>query len=192
MSNTPSISSLMGRKASEVKRPPQFPAANYRFIITGYNVGSWSKSGSVGLGFNFRPVACLDAENDDEPELQAEVKEALEKYGDWTKKEFGKGFTWFTGKDDNKTHLLVSPLTFTIEDKDGNLSGGASQFYLSENGEESGFAVDILHADVNSEMSIGEIADACVNQEFCGMMAYKPNEKNPDRPILELISVSEA
>ena len=178
----PDIKSLLDRPSSDIKRPPKFPEGNYRFIITNAVIGTWNKSEGVGVGFEFKATESVEASDDSQPEIAEAHRAALEEYGDWAEYVFGKGTTWYTGREDNETHLLFSPLTFTLADKEGEISKGASFFYhRDDNGEESGFVVDVLGLTFPEATPIGDIVQGCINAEFYSAIGYEPDQNDPKR-----------
>ena len=188
-----SVKDLLKKNVADYREPPKFPAANYRFIITGWHLLTWAKSGKYGVAFNYKPTACFEADDDSNPELQAEIQKQLEEYGDWLAKEFGQNATWYLTREEPKAkHLMVSDITFTLYNTDGSDSAGASMFYLNKDGVQSGFAHDVLGIDRPAGGELGDLLEECVNKEFCGQMVYEANS-DPQRPAnLKLQSVTRA
>lgn len=174
-----STSSLLTRNISSFHEPPPFPEALFKFIITGYDVGTYSKAGSKGFAFKCKPTACVDLDNSSNPERQEEVRVALEAFDDWTHREFSHTYT---DKETKKRHLIPSPLTFVMENADGSDSGSAYRFYMSKRGVESGFLHDILGLSFPSGCETGEALEASLNREFYGYVALEANPKDPTRP----------
>ena len=188
-----SIKDLLSSKANTFKPAPKFPGGNYRFIVTGYQFGTWSKSGKQGITFDLKALSSLEAEDTENPEAAEEQRALLEKFGDWTNHTFQY---WYKDKESGDQHLLVSPVTFTLFNEDDSLSAGAAMFYLRDpdTGTYSGFVVDILGIDVAAELGddpeLGDVLDACVNRELYGQLEWQPNQKDPTRKNLNLIEVS--
>lgn len=182
------ISALLDKKVGDYKEPPKFPAANFRMIISGYSFGTNKKSGAIGVAFKAKPLSCVEAEDDSNPDLQNDMNIALEVFGDWTGKEFS--FTW-TDKETGDLHLMgFCPLNFHLYNADQSEHKGASFFYLNKDGVQSGFVHDVLGLDFDPETSLGDLLEGCLNAEFYAQFEYQENRDPSRQPNLVISNVT--
>jgi hypothetical protein len=183
------LSELLSTNVASIKEPPQFPAGTYRLIITGYDWGSYAKSGARGFAYRVKPTACLDLEPPTPPEVSERTRALLAEFGDWTNREFT--FV-YKDKETGAARLLFSPLTFTMfnPEPDNSLHSASFRFYLNKDGVESGFAHDILGLAYGKKgAQLGKVLEDSLNKELVGNFEY---EDNPDstKPYLVLKLVS--
>lgn len=190
-----SVNDLLKTSASSFKAPPRFPAGNYVVAIEGYEMlpFHWKTSGINGLSYvpTIKCVSSVEADDDSNPELQAEQQEALDKYGNWTE----KAFTFaYTSREDNVKRAGVSEINFPLieTDEDGDplgiLEKHAWRFYMREDdGTETGFCVDVLGMTDLAEKELGEIMEETVGKKFMVQFDYEPNQ-DPSRPPNFVIS----
>lgn len=186
----PSVKDLLSTPASGIKAPPRWPAGNYIAIITGYDMlpFSWKNSGTFGLAYvpSFKCLSSVEADDDENPELAKEQQEALDKYGDWTSKEWKFAYK---DRDTGSPMAQVSQVNFPLIETDadheeslGILEKHAWRFYIREDdGSESGFAADTLGLSFPEETPLGEVLEATVDKKFMVQFEYEPNQ-DPSRP----------
>ena len=186
----PSIKDLLKTAGSSIKAPVRFPAGNYVMQIVSFDMlpFSWKKSGTHGLAYvpTIRPVSCVEMDDDSNPELQKEQTELLEKYGDWTNKEFQFAYT---SRDTNTRMSAVSEINFPLietdeshEDAIGILDKHAWRFYIREGDKEQGFLHDILGLSFPEDTDLDTMMEATINQKFMVSFIYEPNPNDPTRP----------
>jgi hypothetical protein len=197
----PSIKDLLRTSASTFKAPPRFPAGNYVVVIESYDMLEffWKKSGTRGLAYvpTIRPLSCIEADDDSNPELQKEQQELLEKYGDWTSKTFQFAYT---SRDTNQRMATISEINFPLIELDdagepqGMLDKMTWRFYQREDdGTEQGFVADILGLSYPENAEIGDIIEDTVGKKFMLSFVYEPNVNDPTRPPnLTIESVTQA
>jgi hypothetical protein len=195
------IADILKTNVSSFKAPTRFPAGNYVVVITSYEVLPffWKKSGLHGLAYvpTIKPVVCIEADDDSNPDLQKEQLAALEAYGDWTAKEFQFAYT---SRETNQKMSAVSEINFPIVecDEEGNpigiLEKHAWRFYLREdNGNEQGFVADILGLSYPEGAELGNIMEDTVGKKFMLSFAYEANPNDPSRPPnLTIESITQA
>jgi hypothetical protein len=184
-----SVADLLKVNVSEFKTPPRFPEGNYVMVISSYEMlpFSWKTSKTFGLAFvpKFHCVSCVEADDDSNPDLQAEQQAALDKFGDWINKEFEFAYT---EKESQMRMAAVSQVNFPLIETDdsheeamGILEKHAWRFYLNEDDVEQGFVVDALGLSFPPGTPLGEVLEATVDQQFMAQIAYEPNQ-DPSRP----------
>jgi hypothetical protein len=184
------IADLLKVNASSFKAPQRFPEGNYVAVITSYDMlrFHWSKSGTTGLAYvpTIRPLSCIEADDDSNPDLQAEQLQALEAFGDWTAKEFQFAYT---SRETNIKMAAVSEINFPIIECDaagnpvGILDKHAWRFYLRDNdGVEQGFVVDVLGLSYPDGAELGTIMEDTLGKKFIVSFGYAQNTKDPTRP----------
>jgi len=184
------LTDILKTNASSFKAPTRFPAGNYIVVITGYDMLPffWKKSGQHGMAYvpTIKPISCVEADDDSNPDLQKEQIAALEAYGDWTAREFQFAYT---SRDTQKKMASVSEINFPIVECDeeenviGILEKHAWRFYLREdNGTEQGFVADILGLTYPNGEELGTIMEDTVGKKFMVSFAYEPNQSDPSRP----------
>jgi hypothetical protein len=185
-----SIKDLLKTPAN-FKAPPRFPAGNYIMVITSYDMlpFSWKKSGTHGLAYapSIKPLSCIEADDDDNPDLQKEQLEALKTFGDWTSKVFQFAYN---SRENNAKMAQVSEVNFPLIETDadhqealGILEKHAWRFYMREDdGTERGFVVDTLGLSFPPDTDLGDILEATVNKKFLCSLIYEPNANDPSRP----------
>jgi hypothetical protein len=213
------IKDLLTTNAASFKAPPQFPAGNYTVVITSYDLlpFHWKKSGTNGLAYvpKIRPISCLEADDDSNPDLQAEQIAALEAYGDWTAREFQFAYT---SKETQRRMASVSEINFPIIECDeafepvGILEKHAWRFYMRDaNGNSRGFVAEVLGIDCPVETydttddegnvtthtrggkPLGEIFEDTIGKKFIATFGYEMNQNDPTRmPNLTITSVTAA
>lgn len=195
------ISDILKTNASSFKAPSRFPAGNYIVVITSYDMLPffWKKSGVHGLAYvpTIRPVSCIEADDDSNPDLQAEQLAALEAYGDWTAREFQFAYT---SRDTNQKMAQVSEINFPIiecseaGDPIGILEKHAWRFFLrNDDGTQQGFVVDVLGLDYPNGEELGTIMEDTVGKKFMITFTYEANPNDPSRPPnLTIESVTQA
>jgi hypothetical protein len=195
------IADLLKINASSFKSPSKFPEGNYVVVITSYDMlpFHWKKSGTNGLAYcpTIRPVSCIEADDDSNPDLQAEQLAALETFGDWTAKEFQFAYT---SRETQQKMAAVSEINFPIIETDergdvvGILDKHAWRFYLrSDNGQQQGFVVDVLGLDYPNGEELGTILEDTVGKKFIATFVYEANPNDPSRPPnLTIQSVTQA
>lgn len=184
-----SVADLLKVNVSEFKTPPRFPEGNYVMVISSYEMlpFSWKTSKTFGLAFvpKFHAISCVEADDDSNPDLQAEQQASLDKFGDWINKEFEFAYT---EKESQMRMAAVSQTNFPLIETDdsheeamGILEKFAWRFYLNEDDVESGFVVDALGLSFPAGTPLGEVLEATVDQQFMAQIAYEPNQ-DPSRP----------
>ena len=184
------IADILKTNASSFKAPTRFPAGNYIVVIVSYDMLPffWKKSGIHGLAYvpTIRPVSCLEADDDSNPDLQKEQLEALNAYGDWTAKDFQFAYT---SRETNAKMAAVSEINFPIIECDsagapvGILEKHAWRFYLrGDNGEQQGFVVDTLGLSYPDGEELGTILEDTIGKRFLASFAYEANQNDPSRP----------
>ena len=194
------VKDLLSTNVGSFKAPPRFPAGNYICVIDSFEMlpFTWKKSGTSGLTYvpKIRAVSCVELDDDSNPELQAEMQDALDKYGDWTSKthEFA-----YTSSDTNKRMAAVSAINFPLIETDadheealGILEKMAWRFYMNEDGVESGFVVDVLGLEGCQEDSILELAEKTVDRKLMVNFEYEPNQDPTRQPNFMVASVTQA
>ena len=183
-----SIADLLTKSVDDFKEAPKFPAANYRMIISGYTFGTNKKTGAVGVAFKAKPLSCIEADDDSNPELMAETNAALEVYGNWTDKEFQ--FT-YTDKETGDVHLMgFCPLNYLLYNADESEHNASSYFYLNKDGVQSGFVHDTLGIDVAPGTGLGDLLESCLNAEFYAQFEYQENRDPNRQPNLIIANVT--
>lgn len=195
------LTDILKTNASSFKAPSRFPAGNYIVVITGYDMLPffWKKSGVHGLAYvpTVKPISCIEADDDSNPDLQKEQVAALEAYGDWTAREFQFAYT---SRDTQQKMASVSEINFPLVECDeegtviGILDKHAWRFYLREdNGTEQGFVADILGLSYPDGEELGTIMEDTVGKKFMVSFAYEPNHSDPTRPPnLTIDSITQA
>lgn len=184
------ISELLKVNASSFKAPQRFPAGSYVVVIVSYDMLQfhWKKSGTVGLAYvpTIRPLSCIEADDSDNPDLQAEQLAALEAYGDWTSKEWQFAYT---SRETNTKMATVSEINFPLiecnetGDPIGILEKMAWRFYLRDNdGTEQGFVADVLGLSYPDGAELGTIMEDTLGKKFIVSFGYEQNTKDPTRP----------
>jgi hypothetical protein len=195
------IADLLRTNASSFKAPQRFPAGNYVVVITSYDTLPffWKKSGVHGLAYvpTIRPISCIEADDDSNPDLQQEQLAALEAFGDWTSREFQFAYT---SRDTNVKMAAISEINFPLIECNeagepvGILEKHAWRFYLRGNdGTEQGFVVDVLGLSYPNGEELGTIMEDTVGKKFIVTFAYEANPNDPSRPPnLVIESVTQA
>ena len=184
-----SVKDLLQTNVGQFKTPPRFPAGNYIVVIESYEMlpFSWKKSGTHGLAYvpKIRALSSVEADDDNNPELQAEQQANLDKFGDWTSKEHEFAFT---SKETQKRMAAVSEINFPLIETDadhddafGILEKMAWRFYLNEDGQESGFVIDTLGLSDCQDDNLTDLAEKTVGRKFMVNFEYEPNQ-DPTRP----------
>jgi hypothetical protein len=105
------IKDILKINTSAFKAPTRFPAGNYVAVITSYDMLPffWKKSGTHGLAYcpTIRCISCIEADDDSNPDLQAEQQAALDAFGDWSAKEFQFSYT---SKETNVKMAAISAI----------------------------------------------------------------------------------
>lgn len=182
------LNSLLNTSSATFTRPPQFPAGHYKVQIVRYDLlpFHWNKSNQDGLMYvpTIQPVEVIQT---GDATLDAEQEQALEAYGDWTKREFQFAYT---RKDDNRRMAQVSEINFPLieTDADGTpvavMERQAARFHVvpeKNNGQEGGFVHDILGLSFPQGASISELCEATLNKFFIVNFEYE-NNQDPARP----------
>ena len=193
-----SVSNLLKVSASDFKMPPKFPAGNYIVTINSYDMlpFSWKTSKTFGLAYvpKIQCVSCVEADDDSNPELQAQQIEALVKFGDWTNKEFTFSYT---EKESGTLMAQVAainyPLIETAEDHEeaiGILEKHAWRFYVNEDDVEQGFVVDALGLSFPDGTPLQDVLEATVDKQFMVHFVYEPNQDPslPDNLVIDSIT----
>ena len=185
----PDIKSILSTPGSSFKAPARFPAGNYVVMITSYDTlpFHWKKSGTNGLSYvpTIKPISCVEADDDDNPELQKEQQDLLEKFGDWTNKEFQFAYT---SRDTNERCAGVSEINFPLIELDdsgeavGILEKFVWRFYLRDGQEEQGFLHDVLGMSFPEGTELGDMLEATVGKKFMVSFIYEANPNDPTRP----------
>ncbi len=184
------IADLLKVNASSFKAPQKFPSGNYVVVISSYDMLQfhWKKSGTVGLAYvpTIRALSCIEADDDSNPDLQAEQLQALEAFGDWTAKEWQFAYT---SKETNTKMAAVSEINFPLiecnetGDPIGILEKMAWRFYLRDNnGTEQGFVADVLGLSYPDGAELGTIMEDTLGKKFIASFGYEQNTKDPTRP----------
>ena len=184
------IADLLKTNASSFKAPQRFPAGNYVVVIVSYDTLPffWKKSGVHGLAYvpTIRPISCIEADDDSNPDLQQEQLAALEAYGDWTARELQFAYT---SRETNTTMAAVSEINFPLIECNeagepvGILEKHAWRFYLRGNdGTEQGFVADVLGLSYPDGEELGTIMEDTVGKKFLVTFAYEANPNDPTRP----------
>lgn len=184
------IADLLKTNASSFKAPQRFPAGNYVVVIVSYDTLPffWKKSGVHGLAYvpTIRPISCIEADDDSNPDLQAEQLAALEAYGDWTARELQFAYT---SRETNTKMAAVSEINFPLIECNeagepvGILEKHAWRFYLRGNdGTEQGFVADVLGLSYPDGEELGTIMEDTVGKKFLVTFAYEANQNDPTRP----------
>jgi hypothetical protein len=197
----PTVADLLKTtSAGSLKAPPRFPAAHYVVKIVSFDMlpFSWKKSDTHGLAYvpTIKPVSCIELDDDENPDLQAQVAKALEKFGDWTNKEFQFAYT---DKETQGKMAVVSSINFPLletdeshEEVQGLLEKHAWRFYLREEDEEKGFVADALSLSFPPDVPLGDVLEATVDQKFLAQFEWVPNQDPTRQPNLEIVSISSA
>jgi len=195
------IADLLRTNAAAFKAPSRFPEGNYVVVIVSYDMLPffWKKSGVHGLAYvpTIRPVSCIEADDDSNPDLQKEQLAALETFGDWTAKEFQFAYT---SRETNAKMAAVSEINFPLVETDERgdvveiLDKHAWRFYLrSDNGQQQGFVVNVLGLDYPNGEELGTILEDTVGKKFIATFAYEANPNDSSRPPnLTIQSVTQA
>ena len=181
---------LLKSNAASFKAPSRFPAGNYVVTIVSYDMlpFAWKKSGTKGLAYvpTIRPVSCVELDDDSNPDLQQEQQTALDKYGDWTAKEFQFAYT---SRETNARMAAVSEINFPLIECDddmepqGILEKHAWRFYLREDdGTQQGFVHDVLGLDYPDGEELGTILEDTVGKKLMVNFDYEQNPNDPTRP----------
>ncbi len=184
------ISDLLKTNASSFKAPQKFPAGNYVVVIVSYDTLPffWKKSGVHGLAYvpTIRPISCIEADDDSNPDLQAEQLDALQAYGDWTARELQFAYT---SRETNAKMAAVSEINFPLIECNkagepvGILEKHAWRFYLRGNdGTEQGFVADVLGLSYPDGEELGTILEYTVGKKVLGTFAYEANPIDHSRP----------
>lgn len=184
------ISDILKTNASSFKAPQKFPAGNYVVVIVSYDMLSffWKKSGVHGLAYcpTIRPISCIEADDSDNPDLQAEQQAALDAYGDWCARELQFAYT---SRETNAKMASVSEINFPLIECDesgspaGILERMAWRFYLrNPNGDEQGFVADVLGLSYPEGAELGTILEDTVGKKFMINLVYEANPNDPTRP----------
>jgi hypothetical protein len=148
----------------------------------------WKKSGVHGLAYvpTIRPVSCIEADDDSNPDLQQEQLAALDAFGDWTAKEFQFAYT---SRETNQKMAAVSEINFPLietsptGDVVGILEKHAWRFYLrADNGDQQGFVVDTLGLSYPNGEELGTILEDTIGKRFIATFGYEANPNDPTRP----------
>ena len=195
-----SVKDLLSTNVSDFKAPPRFPAGNFIVVIDSFEMlpFSWKKSGTHGLTYvpKIRAVSCVELDDDSNPELQTEMQEALDKYGDWTARshEFA-----YTSSENQKRMAAVASINFPLIETDdqheeaiGILEKMAWRFYMNEDGVESGFVIDVLGLEDCQEDSLMELAEKTVDCKFMVNFEYEPNQDPARQPNFIVASCTQA
>lgn len=194
------IKDLLTTNAASFKAPAQFPAGNYTVVITSYDLlpFHWKKSGTNGLAYcpKIRAISCLEADDDSNPDLQAEQIAALEAYGDWTAREFQFAYT---SKETQRKMAQVAKINFPLLECNENFEPvsiweSAWRFYLRDaNGNQRGFVVETLGLDYPDGETISTIMEDTIGKKFIATFSYEMNQNDPTRmPNLTITSVTAA
>ena len=194
------VKDLLSTNVSNFKAPPRFPAGNYIVVIDSFEMlpFTWKKSGTSGLTYvpKIRAVSCVELDDDSNPDLQTEMQEALDKYGDWTNKahEFA-----YNSSDTQKRMAAVSAVNFPLietdadhEDAIGILEKMAWRFYMNEDGVESGFVIDVLGLEGCQDDALIALAEKTVDCKFMANFEYEPNQDPTRPPNFMVASITQA
>jgi len=185
--NMSNVKDHLQTNVSTFKAPPRCPAGNYVVVIDSYEMLPFTRttSGTSGLAYvpKIRAIFCLDADDVSNPDMQAEMQEALDKYGDWTSKEHEFAHT---DKETQKRMAAVSVINFPLletdaehEDVIGIMEGYAWCFYLREaDGTESGFVNEVLGLSFDEGTPLGDLLEATMGKKFIINSEYEPNQDN--------------
>ncbi len=195
-----SIKDLLSTNVSDFKAPPRFPAGNYIVAVESFEMlpFTWKKSGTSGLTYvpKIRAISCVELDDESNPDLQTEMQEALDKYGDWTSKvhEFA-----YVASDTKKKMAAVSAVNFPLietdaehEDAVGILEKMAWRFYMNEDGVESGFVIDVLGLEDCQEDNLIDLAEKTIDRKFMVNFEYEPNQDPTRQPNFIVASVTQA
>jgi len=181
------------------KAPPRFPGGNYVMKILSYDMlpFHWKKNDTHGLAYvpTLKPVSCIELDDDENPEVQKEMDAALQKYGDWTAREFQFAYTQ---RDSGIKMATIAPVNFPLLecDSDGEPIGimekQAWRFYLREDGEEQGFVADVLGLSFPSDTDLGDVLEATVDKKLLVHVAWVPRHDDPSKSNLEFESITAA
>lgn len=194
------VKDLLKTSVGDFKAPPRFPAGNFIVVIDSYAMlpFTWKKSGTSGLTYvpKIRAISCVELDDDSNPDLQTEMQEALDKYGDWTAKahEFA-----YNSSETNKRMAAVSAINFPLietdadhEDAVGILEKMAWRFYMNEDGVESGFVIDVLGLEGCQEDTLIDLAEKTVDLKFMANFEYEPNQDPTRPPNFMVASITQA
>lgn len=183
------IKDILKVNTNSFKAPTRFPAGNYVVVITSYDMLPffWKKSGIHGLAYvpTIRPISCIEADDDSNPDLQKEQLAMLDTFGDWTAKEFQFAYT---SRDTNAKMAAVSEINFPLVETNesgevvGILEKHAWRFYLRDTNGQQGFVVDTLGLDYPDGEELGTIMEDTVGKKFIVSFAYEANPNDPTRP----------
>lgn len=194
------IADILKTNAAAFKAPVRFPAGNYVAVITSYDMLPffWKKSGTHGLAYcpTIRCISCIEADDDENPDLQVEQQAALDAFGDWTAKEFQFSYT---SKETNVKMAAISAINFPLIETNENgevvgiMEKQAWRFYLRDTNGQQGFVVDTLGLDYPDGEELGTIMEDTVGKKFMITFAYEANPNDPTRPPnLVIESVTQA
>jgi len=194
----PSVNDLLKNPGSTFKAPPKFPAGNYIVAIASYDMlpFAWKTSGTYGLAYvpTIRCISSVEADDESNPELQAEQQAALDKYGDWTGKDF---HFQYKDKESGSLRAQVASINFPLieTDEDGEpigiLEKHAWRFFMREDdGSETGFVADALGMSDLGDKELGDIMEETVGKQFMVCFDYEPNQDPARPPNLVISSVT--
>jgi len=199
--NYMNISDVLKKSTSETKAPARFPAGHYEVVITGHELLPfyWAKTGTRGLAYvpTVKPIRCLTAEDENDPELAEEQRQKLEDYGDWTGKEFTFAYT-NRKVEPNRKEATVAEINFPLIETDesgesiGLLERHAWRFHMIENNVESGFVHDVLGMSYPEGEELGIIMDETHGKTFIAEFDYEARMNNPDKTDLRIVSVAQS
>lgn len=195
-----SVQDLLKTSVSSFKAPPRFPAGNYIVVIDSYELlpFSWKSSGVHGLAYvpKIHAVSCIEADDDSNPDLQAQMLSELEAYGDWTARQHEFAYT---SKETQKRMAQVAEINFPLLETDadheeaiGILDKHAWRFYRFEDNTESGFVVDTLGVTDCQDDDILTLAEKTVGRKFMVNFDYEPNQDPSRLPNFTITQVSPA
>jgi len=195
-----SVKDLLSTNVSGFKAPPRFPAGNYIVVISSFEMlpFTWKKSGTSGLTYvpKIRALSCVELDDDSNPELQTEMQEALDKYGDWTAREHEFAYK---SSETQKRMAAISAINFPLIETDdqheeavGILEKMAWRFYMNEDNVESGFVIDVLGLEGCQDDTLMELAEKTVDCKFMVNFEYEPNQDPARQPNFIVASVTQA
>jgi len=196
-----SIKDLLSTNVSDFKAPPRFPAGNYIVVVDSFEMlpFTWKKSGTSGLTYvpKIRAISCVELDDDSNPDLQKEMQEALDKFGDWTTKVHE--FAYKSSEAGNKRMAAVSAVNFPLietdadhEDAIGILEKQAWRFYMNEDDVESGFVIDVLGLENCQDDNLIDLAEKTIDRKFMVNFEYEPNQDPTRQPNFTVASVTQA
>ena len=208
------ISDLLKGARAEDFQKKELPAADYKVQIVEAEplTAYWKPNPAKGRGATYLLVyvpklRIVDVLMTGDPELDAEIKTQLDRFGDWKGFEFR--FTQLQEVPGHEKKLLcagISPVNFTLAECNAGWDGvkeysrGLPRFYTSsdKNGNQSGFVADKLSAnpdsfepinlpDPNDPEPLPKVIEATIGSYFIATLGFEtdPTGQYPDKMVIK-------